>query len=141
MKNFKPLLIIAIIIIVILGVWYFLAVNNSDENLNDEQFNCIESGGAWIDDECVFPDEASVSEFKLSCEEYDGEWLGDSYECVINDEAYRNGEWESIDWNLYEAYKESCLEFGGDYIGGSEMACDIDGNVYKDGYWKLDWRS
>lgn len=101
------------------------------------QANCEADGGIWISEEEMCYNEENALAMKESCELVGGEWVEDSllYECKINDEVFKGGEWEMIEWEAYEKMKASCLDSGGKWLGGVAEACNISGDTFYQGKW------
>lgn len=156
MKKSNVLITIFVLLVVVLGVWYFMSsgeekeveVNNEITNEIDPQMaealarweaNCQAEGGEWLTERqfCHKYDSERAEELKLSCENLEGEWLADSqyYECIIDGDKWQYGEWEMIEWEMFKEMKTSCLDEGGEWLGGVEQACEISGDTFYQGRW------
>jgi hypothetical protein len=160
MKNSK-ILFIAVIILLIIGLAWFLISSDkktdpealiSPEEAGQElseldkmrqealirwQANCEADGGVWLSDYEMCYTEENALAMKESCEFFEGTWVEDSmiYECEIKDEVFKLGEWEMIEWEMYEEMKSSCLDYGGEWLGGAGEACVVDGDTFYQGRW------
>jgi len=159
MKIAKPLLIAIIALLLIVLVWLLMPSDkDSDpkglvsseigqelseldimkqEALIRWQANCEADGGTWLSDyEICFTEETALM-MKESCGIFEGVWIDDSmlYECEINGEMFKLGEWEMIQWDMYEKMKSSCLDIGGAWLGGVGKSCMIGGDIFYQGRW------
>lgn len=157
MKNAKFLLIAVIALLIIVFAWLALSGDKSpkpdvlDDPISVEQdilrqealirwqANCEADGGVWLSEYEFCYDEETALMMRESCENFDGVWLENSrlYECEVNGEVFRGGEWEMIDWDRFEEMKTSCLDSGGDWIGGAGEGCSLGGDIFYSGMWMV----
>ena len=162
MKNKKSLIITIALVLIIFLVWLFidrqgyyteLEISKHDdavvyhegevedlEQILSWQTNCEEEqNGVWIAEHKLCYTEENALILKESCQDMKGAWIEGSllYECKINNEVFKFGEWERIDWEFYEEIKESCLDMGGNWLGGIEEACVLNDNTFYYGKWLL----
>jgi hypothetical protein len=161
MKNTKPLFIVIIILFIIGLTWILISrdkptipIVSPDEEISEEinedeqrrqealirwQTNCEDGGGTWITEYEMCYSQENAERLRESCEAINGTWIEDSmiYECEINGEMFKLGEWEMIDWKTYDEMKQSCLDSDGEWIGGADMACSINSDVFYMGGWMV----
>jgi hypothetical protein len=109
------------------------------EALSRWETNCEKDGGTWISEYEMCYSEENAERMRESCEDIGGTWLEDSmiYECEIKGEMFKLGEWEMINWEVYDERKESCLDYNGEWLGGAQMACTLDGDTFYQGKWMV----
>ena len=160
MNKIKPIVIGVIIIFLLALILVFISKQlKKDEPLPEREksaeeaqldwlkqealmrweINCAEENGIWVPEHEMCYQDNIASEMKTSCELMNGFWLEDSliYECRINNEIFKKGEWALIDWEKYENSKQSCLANKGEWLGGAQEACKINGNIFYSNQWLL----
>lgn len=152
MKNKNFLFIALVIIFLIALVWFVVDKQEKkvdpktpemevlkQEALTRWQTNCEADGGTWIAEYEMCYNEENALTMKESCKAMDGVWTEDSmlYECEINGEMFKLGEWNMVMWETYEEMKQSCLDYSGEWLGGANEACNINGDMFYAGRWMV----
>jgi hypothetical protein len=157
MKKPSPILIGVIIIILIVLIWLIVSLIKNTKQLPSTeiitqeteidilkkealirwQTNCEADGGTWVKDYEMCYQESIAQTLRASCQTAGGIWVEKSliYECDINNERFKAGEWEIIDWERYQEMKQSCLDYNGEWLGGVNEACKLNGDIFYAGRW------
>ncbi len=160
MKKANPLILMAIIILIIVAVWYLLpsqekAIERIEVDTTDLAFICYEYGADWIEGDCLIngqpvPEEdlLYLAELIADCQRRTGQYLGEG-QCEIDGESYFLDMLVMFDDEEYMAYigelraelKSSCLDQGGTWLGGNlleefDWQCEIDGEILRGGEWE-----